>query len=73
MIFVTKERDGLTFLFARFTMDGAEETGFIEIPVTHDTSDDVLNEQVLRDFQQTHKPTQITDEQLASIVFIEAE
>ena len=70
MIFITNERDGFTFLFAHFTMDGAEELGFVETPVTHDTSDNVLNEQYLRNFLETNKPTQITDEQIASIVFV---
>lgn len=70
MIFITNKRDGLAFLFAHFTMDGAEEMGFVETPVTHDTSDNVLNEQYLRNFLETNKPEQITDEQIASIVFV---
>lgn len=73
MIFLTEERDGFTFLAARFTMSGAEEVCFVETPVTHDTSDNVLNEQYLRNLLETNKPAQVTNQQIASIVFIEAE
>lgn len=71
MIFRTFTLDGITKLSAYFTMTGVEQKCYIETPVEHDTSDDELNEQFLRNILNTFQPDNITEEQILSITFIE--
>lgn len=71
MIFKTFMFDGITKLSAYFTMTDCEQECYIETPVEHDTSNDELNEQFLRDVLGKLRPDGITEEQILSITFIE--
>lgn len=71
MIFNTFILDGTTKLSAYFTMTGCEQDCYIETPVEHDTSNDELNEQFLRDTLSQIHLHELTEEQILSITFIE--
>lgn len=71
MTFNTFTVDGVTKLSAYFTMDGGEEEYYIETPAKHDTSNDELNEQILRDILNRLRPEGATEEQILSITFVE--
>jgi hypothetical protein len=71
MIFNIFTLDGITKLSAYFTMTGVEQECYIETPVEHDTSNDELNEQFLRNALGRLQPDGITEEQILSITFIE--
>ena len=71
MIFNTFTLDGTTKLSAYFTMEDVEGDCYIETPVQHDTSDNELNEQFLRNTLSQIYSHELTEEQLLSITFIE--
>ena len=71
MTFNTFTVDGVTKLSAYFTMEGSQEEYYIETPVEHDTSNDELNEQFLRDILNRLRPEGATEEQILSITFVE--
>ena len=71
MIFNTFTIDGVTKLSAYFTMEGSQEEYYIETPVEHDTSNNELNEQVLRNILNRLHPEGTTEEQILSITFVE--
>ncbi len=71
MIFNTFTLDGITKLSAHFTISGTEQECYIETPVHHDTSNDELNEQFLRNTLSQIHSHELTEEQILSITFIE--
>ena len=71
MIFNTFTVDGVTKLSAHFTMVGFESECYVETPVDHDTSNDELNEQILRGILNRLRPEGATEEQILSITFVD--